>query len=258
MFPHEHVSLSKRVWLLWWRVAWFVVPYTLSAYLWYLGAVHTSPARLTSVYYSAGVFAYIFEVWILGAAWKWKKGLAVGLSLVGVSAMTVIEEFNMISISENRSMMWLGDLLALGSAMMTGLVEVLYKKYLVPHDASGVPHLLLANFITGLIGLSTLTLLFPVIPLFHFTGWESFVWPTKTQWYYMSVNACFGVIYNASFLPVIALSGPVTAAVGVTLSVPSVLLADFIIFDTLHVEIVLTILKKRKQDSIYFVIKISR
>ena len=55
--------------------------------------------------------------------------------------------------------------------------------------------------------------------------------PTVQEWKYMGVNAVFGVIYNATLLPVIAFSGPVVAAVGVMLVIPCVIVSDWLLWN---------------------------
>lgn len=72
------------------------------------------------------------------------------------------------------------------------------------YHVSGPPSLppaLHANFLTSCIGLATLTLLLPAIPILHWLGWETFHWPqadgvsTSVVWGAIFMVAINGAIY---------------------------------------------------------------
>jgi drug/metabolite transporter (DMT)-like permease len=119
-----------------------------------------------------------------------------------------------------------GDVIGLVAAMLFGLNEVLYKRHFVP--TSG-PSLVLANLVTMCVGFATVSFHWVFVVVFNAIGWEVFAWPSMAQFKLVAINAVCGLVYNAAFLPVIALNGPVVAAVGVMLSIPSVAMVDWVV-----------------------------
>lgn len=75
--------------------------------------------------------------------------------------------------------------------------------------------LLHANIMTSIIGILTATLLWIPIPLIHWLGWEKFELPSETSTVLMIGGVVFtGVVYNAGFMVLLGLWGPVVASVG--------------------------------------------
>lgn len=78
------------------------------------------------------------------------------------------------------------------------------------HPSSST-YLLYSNFITTLIGLSTFLIFWIPIPLLHYLGWEIFELPpvgTRLAIFGMILS---GVIFNASFMILLSIWGPVVA-----------------------------------------------
>ncbi|KAG2207989.1 hypothetical protein INT46_010355 [Mucor plumbeus] len=120
---------------------------------------------------------------------------------------------------------WIGIAVASIGAALYGFYEVYYKKYASPSQ----PTILFANTITGIIGIVTFLLLWIPFPLLHFSGVETFELPDLSTFGYILAIASMSVIYNATFMAVIALVNPVFAAVGVMLTVPAVAITDVLV-----------------------------
>ncbi|KAJ9125526.1 hypothetical protein QFC22_000487 [Naganishia vaughanmartiniae] len=83
-----------------------------------------------------------------------------------------------------------------------------------------------ANFLTSLIGVATLLLFWIPIPLLHWTGLEEFGLPKSGDMGLLAVICTMGATYNAGFMCLIGLLGPVTASVANLLAIGLVALID--------------------------------
>jgi drug/metabolite transporter (DMT)-like permease len=195
-----------------------------ATYLWYVAVGLTSMSALTALNNTSCVFAYIFSVLILHERPTLSKSAAVILSFIGVFCMTMLTSSPVEKHTPKER--WWGNLYALGSAMLTGLYEVLYKKYAVPT----YPSVILSTHISGLIGLVTLVLgAFP-LPILHLLGWEPFIIPNGLVAQGLVLNSMFGLLSNTFFMLLVAITSPVFAAVGILLTLPAVTLVDLVFF----------------------------
>lgn len=199
---------------------------TLPSYIWYLSVNLTSMSNLTAIYNTGCFFAYLFSILMLHDRLVAAKVGAVFLCMLGVLAMALWPQQtpdNGDSVDDHVfGGEWIGIVVASTGAALYGFYEVFYKKYASPTQ----PTILFANTITGVIGLVTFTVLWIPFPILHFTGVETFDLPDLTTFGYILGIASMSVIYNATFMAVIALVNPVFAAVGVMLTVPAVAITD--------------------------------
>ncbi|ORY74038.1 hypothetical protein BCR35DRAFT_326000 [Leucosporidium creatinivorum] len=86
--------------------------------------------------------------------------------------------------------------------------------------------LLYSNLLTSLIGLATLLLFWIPIPIFHYLDWEHFEVPPSNTWLPIIGIVLSGVCFNAGFMILLSLWGPVVASVGNLLTLMFVALAD--------------------------------
>ncbi|KAJ2963731.1 hypothetical protein NQZ79_g1269 [Umbelopsis isabellina] len=193
---------------------------TVPAYLWYITVNLISTASLTAVYNTACFWAYLFSIILLGEHIVTRKVLAIVLCILGVLFMA----FWSSDDTENRHNPF-GIPMAVMGAVAYGYYEVFYKQYASPPKAS----VLFANVVTGLMGISSLFILWIPIPILHFSGYEVFQLPSWTTLGYIFGIAVTGVMYNAGFMCVIALVNPVFAAVGIMLTIPAVAVADVLV-----------------------------
>ncbi|KAJ2492710.1 hypothetical protein IWW37_001156 [Coemansia sp. RSA 2050] len=203
-----------------------------SAYLWYVAVGFTSMSKVTAIYNMSCFFAYLFSVLLLKERVQVAKCVAVGISIVGVALMALVDtgaDVQALSEAQRhalRNTELLGDLLSLACACGIGLYQVLYKKYAVPSDYHSLYHV---NFMTALLGASTLLVFWVPIPALHAIGIEHFRWPSAQQFAYIAGNAMFGVAYNGGFMIALALTSPLFAAVGVMLTIPAMAAVDMVI-----------------------------
>ncbi|KAI7861462.1 hypothetical protein BDF14DRAFT_1976007 [Spinellus fusiger] len=193
---------------------------TLPAYLWYVSVNLTSMSNLTAIYNTGCFFAYVFSIWLLHDTLVAAKMGAILLCLLGVLCMAL---WHPEDSPANNSLV--GIAVAVVSAASYGFYEVYYKKYASP----SVPSILFANTITGIIGLVTFFVLWLPLPVLHVLGYELFELPDVQTALSIFAIASMSVIYNATFMCVIALVNPVFAAVGLMLTIPVVALTDVLV-----------------------------
>lgn len=204
---------------------------TLPAYIWYLSVNLTSMSNLTAIYNTGCFFAYLFSILMLHDRLVAAKVGAVMLCMAGVLAMACwpqseLDDGQDILLQDKIIRRdWIGITVASIGAALYGFYEVYYKKYASPSQ----PTILFANTITGIIGIVTFLLLWMPFPLLHFSGIETFELPDISTFGYILAIASMSVIYNATFMAVIALVNPVFAAVGVMLTVPAVAITDVLV-----------------------------
>ncbi|CAJ0751649.1 9951_t:CDS:2, partial [Entrophospora sp. SA101] len=131
-------------------------------YIWYIAVAFTTTAKLTAIFNTSCFWAYVFSILLLGDSLQKEKILAVFLSIMGVAIMTfwdISQDDNpsadknskFDNNDEDRSLINMGDFIALVGALAYGLNEVIYKKYASP----STPSCLFSNTITALIGVFT-------------------------------------------------------------------------------------------------------
>ncbi|KAF8078643.1 hypothetical protein FPV67DRAFT_1557902 [Lyophyllum atratum] len=158
----------------------------------------------------------------------------------------------------------IGDLLTLVASIGYGLYQVLYKKYAAlptdpevvserlydhipsddtsvteygaPSDATGhgnaiypPPFGLHANLLTSCIGLLTFTILWLPVPFLHLFGGEPFILPpdAKTTLAIAGI-ALSGVVFNAGFMVLLGVWGPIITSVGNLLTIVLVFVSDMV------------------------------
>jgi len=154
----------------------------------------------------------------------------------------------------------LGDLLTLLASIIYGLYQVLYKKYVaLPSDPEllsdglyeriatldegppeGVastdevtyppPFGLHPNLFTSLIGLLTCVILWIPLPFFHYFDVERFSLPAdRAILLTIAGIAASGVMFNAGFMILLGVWGPVITSVGNLLTIVLVLFSDLVL-----------------------------
>ncbi|KAJ2754910.1 hypothetical protein GGI19_002061 [Coemansia pectinata] len=229
------LATSRPGWVVWRMIGLTAMLAGLlnsSAYLWYVAVGFTSMSKVTAIYNMSCFFAYLFSILLLKERVQVVKCVAVGISIVGVALMALFDTgADVQALTEaqrhaRRNAELLGDLLSLACACGIGLYQVLYKKYAVPKDYHSLYHV---NFMTALLGASTLLVFWMPIPALHVIGIERFRWPDGRQFAFIASNAMFGVAYNAGFMIALALTSPLFAAVGVMLTIPAMAAVDMVI-----------------------------
>lgn len=95
------------------------------------------------------------------------------------------------------------------------------------------PFGLYSNFVTSCIGFATLVLLWIPIPFLHWTGSEPFFLPQNAQTLGAIIGiALTGSIFNAGFMILLGLWGPIITSVGGLLTIVLVFISDVLLGET--------------------------
>ncbi|KAL1924356.1 uncharacterized protein VTP21DRAFT_7391 [Calcarisporiella thermophila] len=197
------------------------------SYPWYIAANYTNMTNLTAIFNTNCFFSYVFSVLLLGEPIILRKILSVALCIFGVLIMSFWKpgsaenDVNQNAASSGSNPL-LGNFLACVGAASYGLYQVLYKKMASPPE----PSVLFANVTTGLMGFFYLLVLWIPFPLLSLTGLEPFEFPPPHTLAAILLISTTAVLFNATFMTVIALSAPMFAAVGIMLSIPVIALVD--------------------------------
>ncbi|KAG2150027.1 hypothetical protein BD769DRAFT_1410033 [Suillus cothurnatus] len=160
-----------------------------------------------------------------------------------------------------------GDILTLVASVIYGLYQVLYKKYAaLPSDLEpaveptqytpilasaeqasdeemvssplgasnqvthSLPFGLHPNFLTASIGLCTLFVLWIPLTVLHYYGIEEFALPSNMVTFIAIAGICAtGVIFNAGFMILLGVWGPIVTSVGSLLTIVLTLISDLMI-----------------------------
>lgn len=156
---------------------------------------------------------------------------------------------------------FVGDMLTLVASLLYALYQVIYKKYIAlptdsdltsePANCQGLysagdvdneiqscpllkdeivyppPFGLHANLITASMGMCTLLVLWIPIPILHYYGLEEFRLPTRPDILTAIAGiAASGVIFNAGFMILLGIWGPIVTSVGSLMTIVLTLFSD--------------------------------
>ncbi|CAE6463421.1 unnamed protein product [Rhizoctonia solani] len=236
---------------------------TCPALLWYASVSLASLSDITALFNTHAFWAYILSTALLPPPadqprWQPYKLIAVLLACVGVF-ITVYGSADEASPGSNP---FLGSLLALISAVSYALYQVAYKKWAVPStvavsaredededdeaaplaEGTGelagqpLPFGLFPNFVTSTAGLATLGVLWIPMVASNWFGEGGYQFPGD-MWTAVCVGliALSGLVFNAGFMILLAVWGPIVASVGNLLTIVLVMLADVILSRDLSV-----------------------
>lgn len=195
---------------------------------WYLAVNWTTPADLTAIYNCSAFFAYAFSVPLLHESLNVYKIASVFLSIAGVFAIAYSGTPQEARQMPHRG---LGNLVISIGAVLYGLYEVLYKRVACPpQSVSSKKQAAFASVVASMIGVTSLTCLWPVLVVLHFAGVETFRLPRGQELVLALVSVFSNMIFSGSFLVLISLTSPVLGSVAGMLTTFIVPLVDFAIF----------------------------
>ncbi|KAG6825315.1 hypothetical protein H0H92_004087, partial [Tricholoma furcatifolium] len=240
---------------------------TLPALLWFAAITLSSVSDVTAIWNTNAFFAYVITVKLFKLKWQPRRLLAVLLATFGVivvvyggSTSDGAEPSTQASFRKPLAPL-VGDLLTLVASVGFGLYQVLYKKYAalstdpevmydqVPSEdheppqsdenpllnadrmngPSTPPFGLPTNFLTSIIGLLTFITLWLPIPFLHYAGVEPFRPPPNfTTILAISGISLSGIVYNASFMVLLGIWGPIIVSVGNLLTIVLVFISDIL------------------------------
>lgn len=163
---------------------------TIAGGSWYVAVGLTSVSDLTAIYNCSAFFAYAFSIPLLNDKLRFDKVFAVIVAIAGVmtiaygdSRPTSIDDDDSPDYNEANNRV-LGNIIIGVGSILYGLYEVLYKKLACPPEGvSPSRGAIFANTFGSLIGLFTLLILWIPLPILHFTGLETFMWPPgEAKW----------------------------------------------------------------------------
>ncbi|KAF9056140.1 hypothetical protein BJ165DRAFT_1398874 [Panaeolus papilionaceus] len=227
---------------------------TCPALLWFAAVSLASMTDVTAIWNTNAFFAYIISVKLFKLKWEAKRLLAVVLATSG----TLIVVYGGSTAGGDGE----GCLLTLIASFGYGLYQVLYKIYAalpsdpevaaerlyqeipegddddstlslndVPIESGDAiyppPFGLHPNLLTSMLGFFTCIILWIPIPFLHWSGAETFHLPPNALTIFAITGICLsGVVFNAGFMVLLGVWGPIIVSVGNLLTIVLVLIAD--------------------------------
>ncbi|KAJ6509514.1 hypothetical protein C8R47DRAFT_1098993 [Mycena vitilis] len=260
--PHQ-TSLSKFPTFQFLRlVLALTLGITYPGLLWFCAISLASLSDVTAIWNTNAFFAYLMT---FRFKWEPRKLFAVTLATIGVLIVVYggsPAPRGSHSIEKRGSVKpFVGNLLTLVASLGYALYQVMYKKYAalpsdpelvaeaeyehlptsdqdVQYEAASValdtedavyppPFGLHPNLLTSAIGLCTLSVLWIFIPVLHHTGVEPFLLPKNLTITLTIVGISLsGVVFNAGFMVLLGLWGPIITSVGNLLTIVLVFFSD--------------------------------
>lgn len=208
---------------------WFLANYFAMACLQY-----TTVASTTILTSTSSIWTLIFGSFTGTEKFTWKKLCGVLASLAGIAlisqvdlksgdkAKRAIDEFPEKTAYE----LALGDALALLSAAIYGVYTIVLKRTTL----SALPKSLHMPTFFGFVGIFNLVVLFPIFPILHLTGLETFTLPpTPHIWMILLVNSTSSLISDICWAYAMVFTSPLVVTVGLSLTIPLSLVGEMII-----------------------------
>lgn len=141
--------------------------YSLPNAIWYISLNYSSSSKVTLLFNTNLLFAFLFSSIFLRRQFKWNRLHLVSLFLALTSLVLIF-----VLDKHSTSSTTFGDLLALSSAALYGLYQVIHKKLLYKKDIilSTKEKLAFTNYVTFLIGIFTLLFQWPIVLFSHYSS----------------------------------------------------------------------------------------
>ena len=196
----------------------YLVP---NALYFYAVGFGSSVGITTTIFNTNVATAYVFSVLLLGERATAKKGMALLLCICGTFLVSVLAKPNEpISLDSV-------DLMTFAAAILFGLWEVLYKRFVVGEDS---PSLLLL-LIYGSYGIAHLLLFWVFLWPLNQLQIETFSLPSKNQIGLILINMFLASMFNCCFFTALAIiDSPVFVSIACLLTIPTTTLVDYIRF----------------------------
>jgi len=121
-----------------------------------------------------------------------------------------------------------GDIFAILAAFIYGIYTTLLKFYIGDDDR-------LSMFLyVGFTGLWTTITMWPFLFLFDYYGYENFDWPDMKTSRYLVITGLSNVLFEICWTRSVLLISPLIASVGLGLSVPLSLIADYVFYQKVY------------------------
>ncbi|GAB9463196.1 Drug/metabolite transporter [Globisporangium polare] len=180
----------------------------------------TSVTSSTIVSSTSTVFTFLMSVIVLREPFMWLKVIGVVLCMAG----NISTIFNDSNSGDGASDHVFGDLVALFSAFMYGVYTTSIRK-LIPDEES-----VSISLFFGFIGVINFVCLLPFVVLFHYSGIESLSGLTLEILGLIGIKGLFdNVLSDYLWARAVLLTSPTVATVGLSLTVPLAILADYVL-----------------------------
>ncbi|KAE9125497.1 hypothetical protein PF010_g5607 [Phytophthora fragariae] len=191
---------------------WFVANFTYN-----MSLNLTSVSSSTIVSSTSTVFTFLLSVVLLKEPFVWLKLAGVILCMAG-NISTIFNDEG----ADDRADHVVGDLVALFAAFMYGVYTTAIRR-LIPDDES-----VSISLFFGFIGVINMVCLLPFVLTFHYTAVESLSGLTLEILLLIGVKGLFdNVLSDYLWARAVLLTSPTVATVGLSLTVPLAIVADF-------------------------------
>lgn len=201
--------------------------------LWYLANLfsnaslsYTSVGSSTLLTSTSSIFTLIVGSIFRVEKFSFKKLGALGISILGVALITREEAVTSDAVpGDDESMAWLGNLMALVSALLYGVYTTLLRVRVGEDDE----RINMFHFF-GFVGLFNTALLWPVIAGFDYLGVERFELPGSGRvWAIVLVNAASTIVSDLCWALSMLLTSPLVVTVGLSATIPLALAGDMVL-----------------------------
>lgn len=203
-------------------ILWFLANLLSNACLSYTSVSNSTILLSTSSFFTL-IIGALFRVETITT----QKVLAlvvsiVGLYLITVSSAAANDDTNDAVAHSNA---WLGNLMALLSAVVYGLYTTLLKVCIGDNESRINMYLFF-----GFVGLFNIILLWPVITLFNYIGVETFELPGSLHvWVIVLANAATTIISDFCWALAMLMTSPLVVTVGLSATIPLAIAGDMIL-----------------------------
>lgn len=217
------------------KCLYLTVALTVAGLSWYIAINMTTTSDITAIYNCSAFFAYAFSVPLLNDKLRLDKSFSVILAMIGV----FIVAYGGGSDSENKTPddanvypHRMGGNLIIGvGAVLYGLYEVLYKRIACPPPTvSPRRQAVFANVIGTGIGICTVSTVWILLPILHFTGVETFEFPRGEIFLMLVISIISNMLFSGSMLVLMSLTSPVLSSVAALLTIFIVAIVDRVFF----------------------------
>ena len=189
-----------------------------------LSLTETSITSTTVLSSTSSAFTLLLSYIVLHDTVDWIKITGVLITVCGASLTGLSDELQ-ISTRTNTATPWIGDLLALFSAILYACYSVTTALVLKKRDSIESPPI---QLVLGFVGLFNLVTLWPLIILLHVTKREDLSSLSPLFWTLVLSKGLFdNVLSGIMWAKAIKLSSPTLASVGLSLTIPLAVASDW-------------------------------
>ncbi|KAI8340224.1 thiamine-repressible mitochondrial transport protein THI74 [Chlamydoabsidia padenii] len=203
-------------------ILWFFANYTTNASLAYTSVGSSTILASMSGLFTLGIGA-MFNVERITLV----KLISVCISFVGVILVSYSDQTTSDKVptdNNNFSAALVGDILALSGAVFYGCYTTMLKVRIGDEDRIDMP------LFFGFVGAFNVLLLWPLFPLLHWLGIETFQLPfNSTLWLMVLLNAFIGTfLSDYLWLLAMLMTSPLVVTLGISLTIPLALFGDIV------------------------------